>query len=152
VTEAESLEKILQELQQLRADLIPAKQSLGFGPAPKSEVWIFCNREKGGLWYSLDSQGQAVNIEHPALTGYIRKLEFTKPVRRGEEIDKLNCIIEGDKRYVLESGAAVQFSKGLLNAIAPTSNGAKHGTSGGSYILLGIRILAAKARKLAPSS
>jgi hypothetical protein len=118
MTEAETLEKILQELQQLRADLAPANQSLGFGPAPKSEVWVFCNREKGGLWYSLASQGQAVNIEHPALTGYIRKLEFTKPVRRGEETDKLNCIIEGNKRYVLESGAAVQFSKGLLNAIA----------------------------------
>ncbi len=118
MTEAEALEKILKELQQLRADLVPTQQKLGFGPVPKSEVWVFCNREKGGLWYSLDSQGQAVNIEHPALTGYIRKLEFTKPVRRGEETDKLNCIIEGDKLYVLESGAAVQFSKGLLNAIA----------------------------------
>jgi hypothetical protein len=121
MTEAEALEKILKELQQLRADLVPTQQKLGFGPVPKSEVWIFCNREKGGLWYSLDSQGQAVNIEHPALTGYIRKLEFTKPVRRGEETDKLNCIIEGDKFYVLESGAAVQFSKGLLNAIASLS-------------------------------
>jgi hypothetical protein len=121
MTEAEALEKILKELQQLRADLVPTQQKLGFGPVPKSEVWVFCNREKGGLWYSLDSQGQAVNIEHPALTGYIRKLEFTKPVRRGEETDKLNCIIEGDKLYVLESGAAVQFSKGLLNAIASLS-------------------------------
>jgi hypothetical protein len=121
MTEIEALEKILQEVQQLRADLAPTKQPLGFGPAPKSEVWVFCNREKGGLWYTLDNQGQAVNIEHPALTGYIRKLEFTKPVRRGEETDKLNCIIEGDKVYVLESGAAVQFSKGLLNAIASMS-------------------------------
>jgi hypothetical protein len=118
MTEAETLEKILQELQQLRADLAPVKQSLGFGTAPRSEVWVFCNREKGGLWYTLDSQGQAIDIEHSALTGYIRKLEFTKPVRRGEETDKLNCVVEGDKLYVLESGAAVQFSKGLLNAIA----------------------------------
>jgi hypothetical protein len=121
MTEAETLEKILKELQQLRADLAPTKQTLGFGAAPRSEVWVFCNREKGGLWYTLDSQGQAVNIEHSALTGYIRKLEFTKPVRRGEETDKLNCIIEADKLYVLESGAAVQFSKGLLNAIASLS-------------------------------
>jgi hypothetical protein len=121
MTEAEALEKILKELQQLRADLLPTKQTLGFGAAPRSEVWVFCNREKGGLWYTLDSQGQAVDIEHSALTGYIRKLEFTKPVRRGEETDKLNCIIEGDKLYVLESGAAVQFSKGLLNAIASLS-------------------------------
>ncbi len=118
MTEAEALEKILKEVRQLRADLAPTKQTLGFGAAPRSEVWVFCNREKGGLWYTLDSQGQAVNIEHSALTGYIRKLEFTKPVRRGEETDKLNCIIEADKLYVLESGAAVQFSKGLLNAIA----------------------------------
>jgi hypothetical protein len=121
MTEAEALEKILNELQQLRANLAPAKQTLGFGAAPRSEVWVFCNREKGGLWYTLDSQGQAINIEHSALTGYIRKLEFTKPVRRGEETDKLNCTIEGDKLYVLESGASVQFSKGLLNAIASLS-------------------------------
>jgi hypothetical protein len=121
MTEAEALEKILKELQQLRADLTPTRQPLGFGEAPKSEVWIFCNREKGGLWYVLDSQGKAVDIEHSALTGYIRKLEFTKPVRRGEETDKLNCIIEGDKLYVLESGASVQFSKGLLIAIASLS-------------------------------
>jgi hypothetical protein len=118
MTEAETLEKILKELQQLRADLVPTQQTLGFGTAPRSEVWVFCNREKGGLWYTLDHQGQAVNIEHSALTGYIRKLEFTKPVRRGEETHKLNCTIEADKLYVLESGAAVQFSKGLLNAIA----------------------------------
>jgi hypothetical protein len=121
MTEAEALEKILKELQQLRADLTPTRQPLGFGEAPKSEVWIFCNREKGGVWYVLDSQGKAVDIEHSALTGYIRKLEFTRPVRRGEETDKLNCIIEGDKLYVLESGASVQFSKGLLSAIASLS-------------------------------
>jgi hypothetical protein len=48
MTEAEALEKILKELQQLRADLVPTRQPLGFGEAPKSEVWIFCNREKGG--------------------------------------------------------------------------------------------------------
>jgi hypothetical protein len=88
---------------------------------PKSEVWVFCNREKGGLWYRLNSQGESINIEAPCLTGYIRRLEFTKPLRRGKETDKLNCIVESDNRYVLESGALVQFSKGLLNAIASMS-------------------------------
>jgi hypothetical protein len=112
------LQSILTELQQIRLDLAPTKQALGFGEAPRSEVWVFCNREKGGLWYGLDGQGKAVNIEHSALTGYIRKLEFTRPLRRGEETDKLSCVIEGDRFYVLESGASVQFSKGLLNAVA----------------------------------
>jgi hypothetical protein len=121
VTEIEILERIALGLERIAETLAPTQQMLGFGAVPKSEVWVFCNREKGGLWYTLDNHGQAVNIEHPALTGYIRKLEFTKPVRRGEETDKLNCIIEGDKVYVLESGAAVQFSKGLLNAIASLS-------------------------------
>lgn len=112
------LQSILTELQQIRLDLTPTKQALGFGEAPRSEVWVFCNREKGGLWYGLDGQGQAVNIEHSALTGYIRKLEFTKPTRRGKETDKLSITIEGDRIYILESGALVQFSKGLLSAIA----------------------------------
>jgi hypothetical protein len=112
------LQQIRFELQQIRSDLNPSKQALGFGEAPRSEVWVFCNREKGGIWYSLDSKGDAVNIEHASLTGYLRKLEFTKPIRRGQETDKLSITIEGDRVYVLESGAAVQFSKGLLNVVA----------------------------------
>jgi hypothetical protein len=118
MTEAEALEKILKELQQLRAELAPAKQSLGFGTAPKSQVYVFCNRRNGGLWYSLDSQSQPVNIEHSALTGYIRKLEFKETVRRNEKSHKLHCIIEADCLYCLESSSKAHFSKGLMNAIA----------------------------------
>jgi hypothetical protein len=117
--------QFLQELPQLVstavaeavAEAIAPKQALGFGSAPKAEVWVFCNREKGGLWYQLDGDGKGVEIKETALTGYIRKLEFTKPIRRGEETDKLNIIIEGDCRYLLESGAKVNFSKGILHTI-----------------------------------
>jgi hypothetical protein len=118
MTETETLASILQELQQLRAELAPAKQSLGFGAAPKSQVYVFCNRRNGGLWYSLDSQSQPVNIEQQALTGYIRKLEFKETVRRNEKSHKLHCTIEGDQLYVLESSSKAHFSKGLLSAIA----------------------------------
>jgi hypothetical protein len=121
--------QFLQELPQLVstavaeavAEAIAPKQTLGFGSAPKAEVWIFCNRDKGGLWYLLDNQSQSVNIEHSALTGYIRKVEFKKVIRRDKEVDKFYCIIEGDQRYILESGSSVHFTKGILSAIAEMS-------------------------------
>jgi hypothetical protein len=70
------------------------------------------------VWYTLDSQSQPVNIEHPALTGYIRKLEFKETVRRNEKSHKLICTIEADHLYVLEGSAKAHFCKGLLSAIA----------------------------------
>lgn len=115
------LETILQELQQIRADLRPTSQSLGFGSAPKSTQYVFCNRTKGGIWYTLDSQSQPVLIEHAALTGYIRRLEFKETVRRNEKTHKLHCTLEADCLYVLESSSKAHFSKGLLNAIASLS-------------------------------
>jgi hypothetical protein len=117
MTDSEALEAILQELYRLRADLTANKQ-LGFGAAPKSTQYVFCNRTKGGVWYTLDSQSQPVLIEQPALTGYIRRLEFKETVRRNEKTHKLHCVLEADTLYVLESSSKAHFSKGLLNAIA----------------------------------
>jgi len=112
-----SLNAIALELRRI-ADAKAPQQLLGFGPAPKSQVYVFCNRKHGGVWYSLNEQSQPVNIEHPALTGIIRKLEFEETIRRNEKTHKLHCYIEADRLYVLESSATAHFSKGLLNAIA----------------------------------
>ncbi len=111
-------EAIAQELRQIKEALAPTKQVLGFGAAPKNQVYVFCNRKNGGLWYTLDSQSQPVNIEQPALTGYIRKLEFKETIRRNEKSHKLHCYIEADQLYILEGSATAHFSKGLLSAIA----------------------------------
>ena len=111
-------EAIAQELCQIKEALMPQKQTLGFGEAPKNQVYVFCNRKNGGAWYTLDSESQPVNIEQPALTGYIRKLEFKETIRRGEKSHKLHCTIEGDQLYILEGSAAAHFCKGLLSAIA----------------------------------
>jgi hypothetical protein len=116
--EDQALQAIAQELRQIKEALAPTKQVLGFGPAPKSQIYIFCNRKNGGVWYTLDSESQPVNIEQQALTGYIRKLEFKETVRRGEKSHKLHCYFEADQLYVLEGSAAAHFSKGLLSAIA----------------------------------
>ncbi len=93
-------------------------KALGFCEAPRGTTYVFCNRKNGGIWYTLNEQSQPVNIEHQALEGYIRKLEFKKTMRRNEETVKLHCYIEGDRPYVLESSATAHFSKGLLSAIA----------------------------------
>jgi hypothetical protein len=115
--ENETLAAIAQSLHQIAQAMVP-KQTLGFGPAPKSQVYVFCNRKNGGVWYHLDDRSQPINIEHPALTGYVRKLEFKETVRRNEKSHKLHCYIEADKLYVLESSATAHFSKGLLSALA----------------------------------
>ncbi len=115
----EALQAIAYELQHITKALAPAtQQTLGFGSAPKSQVYVFCNRKNAGIWYTLDSQSQPVNIEAQALTGIIRKLEFKETVRRNEKSHKLHCYIEADQLYVLEGSATAHFSKGLLSAIA----------------------------------
>jgi hypothetical protein len=116
--EDQALQAIAQELRQIKEALAPTKQVLGFGPAPKSQVYVFCNRKNGGVWYTLNSESQPVNIEQPALTGIIRKLEFKETVRRNEKSHKLHCYIEADQLYVFEGSAAAHFSKGLLSALA----------------------------------
>jgi hypothetical protein len=83
--DTEILKAIAHDIHRIADAQSPAKQTLGFGSAPKSQVYVFCNRKNGGVWYTLDSQSQPVNIEHPALTGYIRKLEFKETVRRNEK-------------------------------------------------------------------
>jgi hypothetical protein len=115
--DTEALQAIAHELRRIADAQSPAKQTLGFGPAPKSQVYVFCNRKHGGVWYTLNSENQPVNIEQPALTGYIRKLEFKEKVRRNEKSHKLHCTIEADQLYVLEGSAVAHFSKGLLSAI-----------------------------------
>lgn len=117
-TEAQALVAIAQAIEHLTEALAPSKQLLGFGAAPRTTQYVFCNRTHGGVWYTLDSQNQPVNIEHQALTGYIRKLEFVKAQRRGKEVCKLHCTVEAEQTYVLESAHDSNFSKGLLSGIA----------------------------------
>jgi hypothetical protein len=116
--EPEYLKTIAEALACIAASKAPSKQGLGFGPAPKGQSYVFCNRNNGGSWYTLDENSKPVNIEHKALTGYIRKLEFKETIRRNEKSHKLHCYIEGDQLYVLEGSATAHFSKGLLSAIA----------------------------------
>lgn len=117
--DAHSLEAIAAELHRIANALsAPQTSSLGFGAAPKSQVYVFCNRKHGGVWYTLNGQSQPEIIEQPALTGYIRRLEFKQVERRKEETSKLHCYIEADRFYVLESGSKAHFTKGLLSAIA----------------------------------
>jgi hypothetical protein len=101
-----SLNAIALELRRI-ADAKAPRQLLGFGPAPRTTQFIFCNRKNGGLWYKLNEQSQPVIIEQPALSG--------------KDTPKLHCHIEADTHYTLESGHDSLFSKELLSAIAFTS-------------------------------
>jgi hypothetical protein len=115
-TDPEGTRELVAQLRSLISAIKPLK--LGFGDAPKSVRWLFCNRSKGGNWYTLDKEGNPRTIPHESLTGHIRKLEFTKAIRRNKECWKLHCTIEADGLYVLETSHDSHFSKGLLSAIA----------------------------------
>jgi hypothetical protein len=109
-----ALEKIAQPNQ---------SKTLGFGSAPKANTYVFCNRKHGGVWYRLDDQSQPVIIDHQALSGHIRKIEFKQVERRKEETTKMHVYVEADQNYVLESGSKAHFTKGFLSAIASLSAG-----------------------------
>jgi hypothetical protein len=93
------------------------KPNLGF-TNDTGIVYVYCNRQHGCLWYSLDAERKPVAIPHAALTGYLRELRFEKVERRGREVYKLLATIKADRLYILESGHDSHFSKGLLTAIA----------------------------------
>lgn len=118
MTITEALTIIAQQQLRIANAQDPPKQTLGFGAAPKNFVYVFCNRNQGGIWYTLNEQNQPVNIEHLALTGYVRKLEFAKVKRRGSDVCKLHFTIEAEQTYILESAYDSNFSKGLIKAIA----------------------------------
>ncbi|KYC34487.1 hypothetical protein WA1_51580 [Scytonema hofmannii PCC 7110] len=79
---------------------------------------IYCNRQHGHLWYSLDGDRNPKPITATALTGYLKELKFEQTERRGKPCHKLLATIAADRVYILESGHDTHFSKGLLVAVA----------------------------------
>jgi hypothetical protein len=116
----ERIELLLQSIASSLQTIAYPKQTktLGFCDPPSGAMYIFCNRNNGGNWYSLDENSKPVVIEHKAIEGYLRQLTFEKVERRRDEVSKLRIVIEADRRYTLECGSSTQFSKGFLSAIA----------------------------------
>jgi hypothetical protein len=77
---------------------------------------IYCNRQHGGLWYTLN--GEPNDVPQTALTGYLKELRFENTERRKKETCKLLITMQADRTYILESGYDTHFSKSLLSAIA----------------------------------
>ncbi|MHC5914279.1 MAG: hypothetical protein ACYTXE_25540 [Nostoc sp.] len=77
---------------------------------------IYCNRQHGGLWYTLN--GEPSDVPQTALTGYLKELRFENTERRKKETCKLLITMQADRTYILESGYDTHFSKSLLTAIA----------------------------------
>lgn len=77
---------------------------------------IYCNRQHGGLWYTLN--GEPSDVPQTALTGYLKELRFENTERRKKETCKLLITMQADRTYILESGYDTHFSKCILAAIA----------------------------------
>ena len=93
------------------------KPRLGFH-SDAGTTRVYCNRSNGCLWYTLKDGDTPVEIQHTALTGYLRELKFERVQRRGKEVCKLLITIDADGKYLLESGHDAHFSKCVLSAIA----------------------------------
>lgn len=93
------------------------KPKLGFTNDVGAQ-FVYCNRQHGSLWYTLDADRKPQPITATALTGYLKELKFEQTERRGKLCHKLLASIAADRVYILESGHDTHFSKGLLVAIA----------------------------------
>ena len=113
-----ALNTIATELRRIADAIAPVQPSLGFGLAPKQTKRVYCDRKHGGLWYTLDALNNPTVIEHGALTGYVRLLEFKTSIDESAKVYTLHCTLEADNFYLLESLSTAHFSKGLLSAIA----------------------------------
>ena len=109
---------IATELRRIADAMTHVQPSLGFGPAPKQVMPVYCDRKNGGLWYTLDALNNPTVIEQEALTGYVHSLEVKASIDQGEKVYTLHCTLEADNFYLLESLSTAHFSKGLLSAIA----------------------------------
>jgi hypothetical protein len=101
-----------------RIALAESPQRLGFGAKRKHTKHVHCNLKHGGVWHFMDEANNPIVIEHEALTGYVRALEFKPAIDQGEKVFNLSCTLEADEFYVLESESTSHFSKALLSAIA----------------------------------
>ena len=54
---------------------------------------IYCNRQHGHLWYSLDADRNPKPITATALTVYLKDLKFEQTERRGKPCHKLLATI-----------------------------------------------------------
>jgi hypothetical protein len=114
----DTLNAISAQVKRIAQTEAPPRQRLGFGPGPKLIRHVYCNLKHGGSWYFMDENRNPIVIEHEALTGYVREIEFTPAINQDQMVFNLNCTLESNALYVLVSESTAQFSKGLLSAIA----------------------------------
>lgn len=93
------------------------ERPLGFGDSP-SALAIFCNRSKTSTWYILDKDSEPVELQQPALTGYLMSIEFVPTEFRGKPSYKLRFKMMAHRPCTLEAGYESTFAKGFLIAIA----------------------------------
>ena len=112
-----------------RIERLLLESKLGFSSGSQ-RVPVYCNRSKGGLWYTLNKVGDdliPMPIEGDRLTCYLEGLLVKSVTRKKKgECDKFRLYVKGDRPYVLESGWSTlpkeqSFAKSLVWTIAHMS-------------------------------
>jgi hypothetical protein len=117
-----ALEEIAASLKEIALSAIPkSTQPLGFQADAGRPEFIFANLVKGNGdgWYRLLENNQQETMP-PAFWGLVKDLRFVQRERRGEDVTKLDLVMEGEdgKTYIFESGAQSFFSRSLLTALS----------------------------------
>jgi len=118
------LDQLKQQLDRIEQTLEASQ--LGFIQTDKIKI-VYCNRANGGLWYGLEISSSATLIpkiiEAESLRCRLQGIAVRTATREGEECEKFSLYVQGDRRYVLESGWSTvkgknSFAQGLVWAIA----------------------------------
>lgn len=109
-----ALTEILQRLERLES-----AQQLGLGHPPITRR-IHCKRSHGCLWYFWDGgKKEALPIEAPAVTGYVRELRVEQGEYKNQATYNLLLTLDcGPQWFILDAGATSTFARGLILALA----------------------------------
>jgi hypothetical protein len=93
---------------------------LGLGPSPRPQFLYVSTEHSPTGWHLWNhATAEAIIVEEPALTGYVRAVEVVERERRGEIKQKLNLHVAcGPRRYIVEAGLTTQFARSILSALA----------------------------------
>lgn len=125
-TNMQDVNAILDRLSQIEALLQESR--LGFH-AHTQRTPVYCNRSKGGVWYTLDIKNDMnpIPIESDRLLCYLEGIVIKATTRKKKgECEKFRLYVQGDRPYVLEAGWSTapkeqSFAKGIVWAIAHMS-------------------------------
>jgi hypothetical protein len=92
---------------------------LGLGPNPEAVKYLFVGEAEDDLgstmWYEWDfAANKPIPIHEDALTGTINNIVISRHTYKDKPSYKLNIHVQGDRKYVIRTGAGTTFARGFV--------------------------------------